>query len=141
MRSGVGTGAGDGRACGRSPVRGAGDGGSAMRLRDWKLRAQRASAREVHKRRGRQTARVSAKQCEGARNDVCLNVRRARVKKVYFGLHSDIVGISLYVTSKSDQLQAGPPKMHIDEYFAAIGAAGGVYQILPWPNRMRPIGN
>eukprot|EP00965_Chrysotila_dentata_P114260 3776606-Pleurochrysis_carterae.AAC.3 len=36
------------RACGRSPVRGAGDGDVGHALGDWKLRAQRASARKLH---------------------------------------------------------------------------------------------
>eukprot|EP00965_Chrysotila_dentata_P088707 2928762-Pleurochrysis_carterae.AAC.1 len=51
--------AGAGHACGRSPVRGAGDRDAGHALGDWKLRAQTASARQVHMRCGHKNGKCA----------------------------------------------------------------------------------
>eukprot|EP00965_Chrysotila_dentata_P073482 2427219-Pleurochrysis_carterae.AAC.3 len=49
---------------------------------------KRACAGAVHKRRERIMAGMHAKQCEGACDGICLNVRRARVRKINDGSRS-----------------------------------------------------
>eukprot|EP00965_Chrysotila_dentata_P092737 3061403-Pleurochrysis_carterae.AAC.1 len=57
--------AGAGRAYGRSPIRAQGDRNVGHALGDWKLRAQRASAHQVHMRRGHKNAKCA---CELKQN-------------------------------------------------------------------------